>query len=181
MSENARTHFVDPALALQGLPIQAGQKVADFGCGSGYFSLEFARRVGAEGEVWALDILPQALEAVASQAKSLGINNIRTERVNLEKAGGAKLLAESVDWVVLKDMLFQNKDKALVLAEAARVLRPDGRIFIMEWKPEALSMGPDRELRISPDALQDLVTTAGFYVEREIPVGAFHYAFMARK
>lgn len=173
--------FVDPSIALQALPIMVGQEVVDFGCGSGYFSLEFAKRVGAEGGVLALDILPAALESVASQAKSLGLGNLSTKRVNLEKPGGSTLLAESVDWVVLKDMLFQNQDKAVILAEAARVLRPGGFLFVMEWHPEAASVGPESGLRIKPAALQELLSQAGFSVEREVPVGAFHYAFLAKK
>lgn len=173
--------FVDPAQALARLPIQVGQKAVDFGCGSGYFSFEFAKRVGAEGQVIALDILPTALEAVASRAKTLGLQNLETRRVNLEKERGSQLLAESVDWVIIKDMLFQNNNKKVILEEALYVLRPLGHAFIMEWKPESQSVGPGVELRIAPSALQQLLIETGFTIVEELPVGGFHYAFLVKK
>ena len=173
--------FVDPSHVLRDLPVAAGQKVADFGCGSGYFSLEFAKRVGADGSVHAFDVLPSALEAVASRAKTMGIQNITTKRVNLENADGSTLLAESVDWVVIKDMLFQNQKKEAILHEAARVLRPGGYMLIMEWSPEESLVGPGKELRIAPEKLQSMTEAAGFSLEKEIPVGGFHYAFLVKK
>jgi ubiquinone/menaquinone biosynthesis C-methylase UbiE len=181
MSHTSAPSFVDPSQALSTLPIQKGQLVVDFGCGSGYFSFEFAQRVGTEGHVIALDILPSALEAVASRAKSLGLNNLETRRVNLEKEKGSRLLAESVDWVIIKDMLFQNNDKAVILSEAALVLRPGGHCFIMEWKPERQSVGPEVGLRVSPADLRKLIESVGLSVIDEIPVGAFHYAFLVKK
>ncbi len=181
MVQSTPLTFVDPAQALASLPIQFGQKAVDFGCGSGYFSFEFAKRVGADGQVIALDILPAALEAVASRAKTLGLQNLETRRVNLEKEGGSQLLAESVDWVVIKDMLFQNGNKKVILAEALHVLRPMGHAFIMEWKPEAQSVGPGVELRIKPSELKKLLTETGFTVVEELPVGGFHYAFLVKK
>jgi ubiquinone/menaquinone biosynthesis C-methylase UbiE len=173
--------FVDPAQALAGLPIQFGQKAVDFGCGSGYFSFEFAKRVGVEGQVIALDILPTALEAVASRAKTLGLQNLETRRVNLEKAGGSQMLAESADWVIIKDMLFQNNNKKVILEEALHVLRPMGHAFIMEWKPEVQSVGPGVELRIAPSELKKLLIDTGFTIVEELPVGGFHYAFLVKK
>jgi tRNA A58 N-methylase Trm61 len=59
--------FVDPARIISQIDISLGATVADFGCGSGYFSFEFSKAVGPDGKVYALDILPQALEAVPSR------------------------------------------------------------------------------------------------------------------
>ncbi len=181
MSIVSAPSFVDPSQALAHLPILTGQSAVDFGCGAGYFSFEFARRVGPEGHVTSLDILPHALEAVASRAKHLGLNNLETCRVNLEKDGGSRLLAESMDWVVIKDMLFQNEDKKTILTEAARVLRPGGHAFIMEWKPEHHAVGPKFELRIAPEELKKVIEEAGLSVVEEIPVGSFHYSFLVKK
>lgn len=172
--------FVDPSVVVSQLPVTPGQKVADFGCGSGYFSFEFSKRVGSEGKVFSFDILPSALEAVASRAKTLGLSNIDTRRANLEKEGGSGLPPESVDWVVLKDMLFQNQHKELILDEAARVLKSGGHALIMEWNPNESMVGPEKELRISPEEMQKLISAAGLRVEREIEVGGFHYAFLAK-
>ena len=173
--------FVDPAVVVNQLPVQSGQKVADFGCGSGYFSFEFAKKVGPEGQVISFDILPQALEAVASRAKILGLSNIETRRANLEKEGGSGLSPESMDWVVLKDMLFQNQHKDTIMMEAARVLHSGGHALIMEWNPKESLVGPEQTIRISPEAMKKLIETSGLNLEKEIEVGGFHYAFLAKE
>ncbi len=181
MSTTSGASFVDPSQALAQLPILPGQKAVDFGCGAGYFSFEFAKRVGPEGQVIALDILPSALEAVANRAKTLGLQNLETRRANLERSKGAQLLAESMDWVVIKDMLFQNTDKKIILEEAFSVLKSPGHAFVMEWKPEASGVGPSKELRIAPAELRALLESVGFSIVEELPVGGFHYAFLVKK
>lgn len=180
MDTPAGLTFADPSVVVGQLPVEAGQKVADFGCGSGYFSFEFAKRVGAEGMVYALDVLPAALEAVASRAKTLGLTNIIAKRVNLERERGSGLPDAGIDWVVLKDMLFQNQDKSVIIREMARVLKPGGHAILMEWSPTEVMVGPDKELRVTPDQMKALVEEAGLALEREISVGGFHYAFLVK-
>lgn len=173
--------FADPSAIVNQLEIAPGSKVADFGCGSGFFSFEFAKRVGSEGVVYALDIMTSALEAVSSRAKILNLSNIITKQVNLEREGGSGLDSQSVDWVVIKDILFQNKDKDMILREVSRVLKPGGHAILMEWSPKETLVGPDAELRISPEQLRTLVEAVHLAVEKELNVGGFHYAFLVKK
>lgn len=173
--------FVDPETLIRQLTIAPGSVIADFGCGSGYFSLAFAKAVGREGKVIALDVLPSALEAVASRAKMSGLQCVSTKRANLEKENGSGLAAESVDWVILKDILFQNKHKDIILREVNRVLRPGGHALLMEWKDQDASVGPELHLRISREELTALVQAEGFLMQQELSVGDFHYAFLLAK
>lgn len=173
--------FVDPKSVVRSLPVAPKGTVADFGCGAGYFSVEFARAVGDEGSVIALDVLPSALEAVESQIKTLGFKNITTKRANLEKENGSGLPPQSVDWVISKDILFQNENKPVIVREIARILRPGGHALVMEWDPAAKGVGPDAGSRIDQEALKELVAEAGLTVGQEIPVGGFHYAFLVTK
>jgi ubiquinone/menaquinone biosynthesis C-methylase UbiE len=181
MAPLATPAFADPAVIVGQLTVELGSKVADFGCGAGFFSFEFAKRVGPEGSVYALDVLPSALEAVASRAKILNLTNVTPKRVNLENERGSGLSPESVDWVMLKDMLFQNKDKQTILGEVARVLKPGGHAVIMEWDPGETMVGPEAGMRISPEELRTLITAAHLQVEKDLNVGGFHYAFLIQK
>lgn len=175
-------NFVDPATVANQLSIGSGNQVADFGCGSGYFTFEFARRVGADGGVvWALDVLPSALEAVASRAKTLGLFNISTKRVNLENEQGSGLPPSSMDWIILKDVLLQNQKKDVMLREVKRVLKSGGHALIMEWNPDEALVGPEKQLRIKPEELKGLLTQVQLSVEQELNVGGFHYAFVVKK
>ena len=89
MGTTLTNNFVKPEEVLDQLDMLKNASVADFGCGSGFFSLAFARAVGKSGTVYALDILPSSLEAVASRAKALGLSNVIAKRVNLEREGGS--------------------------------------------------------------------------------------------
>lgn len=173
--------FVEPRRVIKELSIGIGDTVADFGAGSGYFSFEFARAVGSEGKVYALDVLPSALEAITSRAKTLGLANIVAQRVNLERPNGSGLGTGSVDWVIVKDVLMQNQDKSVILREVGRILKPNGQAIVIEWHPDEATVGPDKETRIAPVVLRKLVEETGLEVVDEPAVGGFHYAFVVKK
>lgn len=181
MNQSTGVGFVDPKGVVAQLPVVAGEKVTDFGCGAGYFSCAFAEAVGQDGHVIALDILPASLEAVMSRSRSLGLTNITTKRVNLENEGGSGLDPQSQDWVIIKDMLFQNSKKDIILYEAARVLRPGGKLFVMEWSQENTFVGPAKELRMTSADLESLLQAAGLEVTRTLEVGEYHFGYLAEK
>jgi len=173
--------FLDPLAIIPQLGINKGDVVADFGCGPGYFTFPLAQAVGHDGMVYAFDILPQALETVASKAKFAGINNIITQRVNLEKQAGTRLAENLADWVILKDILFQNQEKQIIIKEAYRVLKAGGRVLVIEWSAKDLTIGPALGVRIAIDKLREMFTSENFAIEKEIEAGAFHNAFTAVK
>lgn len=173
--------FLDPELIISQLEVQKGAVAVDFGCGPGYFSVPFAKAIGSDGKMFSLDILPQALETVVSKAKNEGITNIETHRVNLERENGSKLPDDSIDWVIMKDVLFQNKNKEVIIAEAKRILKSDGRVIVVEWNQEENSFGPEMEIRVDQSELKKIFEQTGFLVEKNVDAGNFHYAFVAKK
>lgn len=172
--------FIDPIKILNQLEIKPESMIADFGCGAGYFSIPLAQMAN-KGKLYAFDILPQALESVQSKAKIAGLTNIIVQRVNLEKENGSKLDNESMDWIILKDMLFQNKNKEVILKEVYRVLKTGGKVLIVEWNEKENAVGPSIDLRVSKEYLIKLIQAQKFSIEREIAAGNFHYAFLAVK
>ena len=177
----SRGKFLDPKAIIRQLDVRIGSVVADFGCGSGYFSIPFAEAIGNEGMVYSFDILPAALESVLSKAKVAGLSNVITKRVNLENEKGSKLEDGILDWVVLKDMLFQNQNKAVIISEAYRVLKNGGEILVIEWNNKEQEIGPEMGLRLKEEELVSLVEESGFHDLKKIDAGEFHYAFSARK
>jgi len=173
--------FIDPQTVIAQLEIKSGMKIADFGCGAGFFSLALAQKIGKEGIVYAFDVLPEKLETVQSQAKNLGLTNILTKRANLELDHGSNLQEGSMDWVIIKDMLFQNTHKEKIIIEAKRVLNNAGKILAIEWKVEDTSIGPGKELRISKENLIELAQQNGLGVLNKVEVGDFHYGLILIK
>jgi ubiquinone/menaquinone biosynthesis C-methylase UbiE len=174
-------NFIDPLLVISQLDINPGSIVADFGCGAGFFSIPLSQASGKEGMVYSLDVLPQALESVESKARLGGITNIITKRVNLEKLKGSCLGDEIADWVIMKDMLFQNKNKEVIVEEAYRVLKPGGKALIIEWNNKNLAVGPDKNIRISTEELMEMVKRKKFTVEKVVKAGNFHYGMVVTK
>ena len=173
--------FLDPEAIIAQLDISSDSVVADFGCGPGYFSLPFAKAVDKGGMVYALDILPQALETVTGKIKNSGVINVTVKRVNLEKERGSKLESNSVDWVILKDILFQNEDKKIIIAEAWRILKDEGKIIVIEWSQANVAVGPEMSSRIPLEELKKIFVEQKFVIEKDIVAGGFHYAFVAKK
>jgi len=173
--------FLDPVAIIAQLDVAKGSLVADFGCGPGYFTFPFAKAVGSKGIVYSFDILPQVLETVSSRAKFSGINNISARRANLEKVNGTKLGNDSVDWVILKDILFQNQKKQAIIQEAYRILKAGGKILVIEWSLKDLTIGPELGVRIAEDKLREMFEIENFSIGKLIEAGGFHNAFVATK
>ncbi len=180
METVSHTHFLDPAAVIAAAGIAPGETVADFGCAAGYFSLPCAAAVGDDGTVIAIDILPSALEAVESKARVMG-RHIETRRANIEKLGGSGLEDASVDWVILKNVLFMSAHREGMLAEAFRVVRDGGHALVVEWNDVQHGIGPQESDRISPEVMRDLLTQAGFGAVEEVHAGDYHYGMIARK
>jgi len=99
-----------------------GMTVLDFGCGPGGFSLAAARLVEARGRVYALDIHPLAIRMVKRDAEKQGLRNIHP----IHGTSAEVIPDESVNFVLLYDVLHDLPDTDSVLREIHRVLTPDG-------------------------------------------------------
>ncbi|MBD3282262.1 MAG: methyltransferase domain-containing protein [Candidatus Portnoybacteria bacterium] len=165
--------FLHPEEIIKQLNIQADSEVADFGCGAGYFSLPLAKMVH-QGKVYSLDILDTALESVRSRAKLKGLFNIETKRCNLEKERGSGLEDESMDLVLLANILFQSSNKKDIIKEAVRVLKKDGCLALIDWKPNQ-PMGPPEDMIIPLEEIKGVVEEQGLKEEKELPIDKYHW------
>ncbi len=162
------------------LHIAPNETIADFGAGHGFFTVAFAKKVGPSGQIFAIDVLPTALESIRSQAKIEGLFNIKIIWGNLEKQSGSTLPAGICDAVMIANILFQAPDKSAVLTEAKRVLKEGGRLIVIEWKPY-IAVGPKKESRMSEAELKQLVLSKGFSEIKAVDAGSHHYGFIFKK
>ena len=172
--------FINPEEIIDGLGICEGMLVGDFGCGTGYFTFPLSRKVGASGRIFALDILKAKLEVVESEARVLGLNNVSIKRVNLDMENGSRLDSDSLDWVFLITMLFQNNDHSVIFEEVFRVLKKGGKFIVAEWKEDS-PFGPEKKLRISKEVILQLAKKFGFVVINEIQISDFHFGIILQK
>ena len=106
-----------------------GERILEIGPGTGYYTLDLAEWVGAEGAVEIFDLQQEMLDHTMRRAGEAGLANV------VPTQGDARSLPyddDSVDAVVLVTVLGEIPDQERALAEVARVLRPGGRLVVGE-------------------------------------------------
>ncbi|OFV88796.1 MAG: hypothetical protein A2V74_09355 [Acidobacteria bacterium RBG_16_70_10] len=134
--------------------IGAGQTVVEIGPGTGFYSVEAARRIGPSGRLLCVDLQREMLEVTRGRVHVAGLR-AHFVRAN---ASALPLRPGSADHVFLVTVLGEIPDRPHALAEMKRVLRRGGRLSVCEQFPD-----PDF---VTPASLRRDLSTAGFVEER---------------
>ena len=168
--------FLNPQEVLKQLKLKKEMIAADFGCGSGGWALPLAKKL-EEGTIYAIDILEEPLSALKARAKLEKILNIEIIRADVEKR--TPLSSNSVDLVLMTDLLFECEDKKMVLEEGKRVLKPGGKILVVDWKLDA-TIGPE-EGRVSTEEVKKIAKDLNLTLETEFEAGIYHWGLIVVK
>jgi len=160
--------FLKPKIVLESWDVRPGEKIADFGCGAGFFSVALAQCAGPQGTVYALDVRQEALDAARAKIKIAGATTVQLIRADLEQPNGSGIKGASVDKVLIANILFQAENKQAVLQEVARILRPQGSLLVIEWDPEKSAGAPVLPNTINRIEARKCVENAGFEQIKEI-------------
>ncbi|MBP6858620.1 MAG: class I SAM-dependent methyltransferase [Candidatus Pacebacteria bacterium] len=167
--------FSDPAANLAKFGLIDGMKVVDIGAGSGFYSIEAAKRVGSSGRIYAVDVQKDLLERLRTVAGNQGVRNIEVVWGNAEKIGGTKLRESIADRVIASNVLFQIEKPDDFCLELKRILKPGGKVLIIDWS-EASAMSPQQ---LVPSAkAQQLFEKSGFKLEDSFNAGDHHYGLI---
>ncbi len=173
--------FTDPTRNLSQLGLSEGLRVADFGAGSGAYTLAAARLVGGSGRVYAVDVQKDLLTRIKNAAQREGLRNIDVLWGDVERPGGTKLPDHTLDAVIVSNLFFQLEDRDGCAVEAARVLKPRGRALLVDWSDSFGNMGPRPQDVVSKKTARELFEKHGFSFDREIDAGEHHYGLVMRK
>lgn len=167
-----REAILQPEKLLTALGLKPGHTIADIGCGPGFFALPAARIVGEYGRVLAGDIQGEMLTAVRSRATEAGLENVR-----VVKTGEVEIpiVPESCDFVLLAFVLNEIEQRATFLHRAARLLKPSGRLAVLEWQIRDEVSGPPLSERIPPEELEEDARTAGLRMSEQGDLGDGQY------
>lgn len=111
------------------IDVKLREKILDLGCGAGLDLYLYAKAVGPQGKVWGLDISQEMLAKARLNMEMLNMKNVEFLCTAADKI---PLPDGSVDLVTANGIFNLSPDKDAVMREAARVLRPKGRIIFAE-------------------------------------------------
>jgi ubiquinone/menaquinone biosynthesis C-methylase UbiE len=166
MLDNPIRRFLSPPERLiSKLDIGSSDVVVDFGCGSGFFLIPLAK---AASRSIGVDVSPRMLERAARLAKKEGIT------IDFLQSDGTEIRLDdgSVDLILLNHVFHEVEDKPGVLGEFHRILKPSGRLAIVERIHGANGL----LAKLSPPLIdeKDLahdIQQMGFRVAARIPYG----------
>ena len=164
-----RDDWQQPDRVVSDLGMKPGTRVADIGCGEGYFTLRLAKSVGKQGLVFAVDIDASTLDVLKKQAERDHLTNVV---VVVSEPTDTKLQPESVDVLFVCDVLHEVSEaqRLPLLKSAVRALKPGGFLYLIDYRKSRDVRFDPYEKLIPRDNLVRICTDAGLDLD-----GEFHY------
>ncbi len=169
--------FLNPNNVLNQMVLRSDMSGADLGCGSGGWAIPLAKKL-KDGIVFAVDLLAEPLSALSGKAQMEKVGNIRAIRADVEKEV-REIGPQSIDLVLATNLLFQAENKKEIILEAKRILKPAGKLLIVDWQAGAPSGPKGKE--VSPAEIKKITEEAGFKFEQELDAGSWHFALVLLK
>jgi len=150
---------------LKEIGLNSGQKILDFGCRVGHYTIPAAKVVGNEGIVFAVDKESEALNELSRKVTARDLTNVRITKTS----GQLKLPLESgvIDVALLYDVLhyFGTEERMKLYQEAFRVLKESGLLSV--YPKHTVEDNPAMELQHlwSTDVRRE-IQGSGFQFER---------------
>ncbi len=160
------------------MALSEGMKVGEFGAGSGHYARALAHVVGKQGKVYAIDVQEDVLKHLKLNTHDRLTRTIETIWGDVEKLGGTHLRDRSLDAAVLANTLFQVDDRAGLLRELRRVLKPGSKLLVVDWAGSYGGMGPVPERVIPEYEAEELFIGGGFYKQKDFRAGPHHYGIV---
>ncbi len=167
-SERVADLQVDRVLEKMALPADA--TIGDLGCGPGIFALAFAKAC-PRGVVYASDIEPAQLDRVRAGIADTGVANIVPV---LASFGDPHFPPARLDVVFIGDTYHHLQDRVAYMQRLQRVLKSDGRLVVLEYKPGRLPVGPPPEHKLEAGVLVRELTAAGYTEVQRFDTHPYH-------
>ena len=162
----------DSSIVFEKLALHSGDTLLDLGCGAGDYSICAAKIVGDAGNVYALDIHQEMLDNVCKEARKQGIFNIHPVVSDIRQR--IDVPDNRIDICLIATVLHtidSPTEKTDLFSEVKRVLKPEGKLAVIECKKESALHGPPLYLRISPEELEKGLEEYGFSKTDYIDLG----------
>ncbi|MGB6066467.1 MAG: class I SAM-dependent methyltransferase [Desulfomonilaceae bacterium] len=168
--------LIDAEKLFHEIEISPAMTFLDLGCGVGTYSIAVSGRLGREGLVYAIDLWEEGIAILRDRIAKEGYTNIKTRIADIGAA--IPLEDRSVDVCLVATVLHDLVESGVqegTLREASRVIKPQGKLIIVEFKKIDGPPGPPKSIRLSPQEVDKLVVPHGFSVKSFAELGPYHY------
>ncbi len=172
LEDPARDAYQKPDEVVSSLALKEGETIADIGAGSGYFTLRFARHVGASGRVYAVDINPDMIRYMNRHIRDMKLTNVVTV---LADPDDPLLPDGSIDRFFICDVWHHIEDRPHYLSLLKRMLKPGGQVIMIDFQKRDLPVGPPTSMKIPRQDLIDEMKQSGFELEKEYTFLPYQY------
>ncbi len=172
---NSSENLLNRAAILEKLDIGSGQTIVDAGCGNGYMARAFFKALNGTGRIYALDQSAEAIESLREETSGTNIFPVTTDITQL-----TPMQESSVDLIYLSNVfhVFSKDQIRGFNKEVRRLLKPEGRLAVVELKKEPTPIGPPLNIRFAPKELERAIDLkpVGW-----ADVGPYHYMQIFRR
>jgi ubiquinone/menaquinone biosynthesis C-methylase UbiE len=148
----------------------------DVACGKGAYAIAASAYIGQAGSIYAVDLWEEGIDALQKDIKARHISNISAQVADVGKR--IPLADLSVDAclmaTVLHDLIRDNTVDG-TLKEIKRVLKPGGRLAVVEFKKTEGTLGPPMGVRISPEEVTAWLLPYSFHIVKTMDIGPHNY------
>jgi ubiquinone/menaquinone biosynthesis C-methylase UbiE len=174
-----RRQSFPPEVYLAALAPRPGLRLADLGCGTGYFTFPVLDALAGEGTFYAVDTSPEMLVVLGERLRTHP-HGARVQAVQSSEST-VPLPDGCVDAVVMGALFHELEDRAAFLAEVRRLLAPGGRVLVADWdrrpgQEGEAEHGPPYEHRVPREETDAALGAAGFGAVQDHE--GFHDAYL---
>lgn len=148
----------------------------DVACGSGAYSIAASDYIGKSGRIYAVDLWKEGIDNLLGEITTGQIKNIHTSVADISTniPVGNDYVDICLLATVLHDLIQDHTDEG-TLKEIKRILKPDGLLVVIEFKKIEGPPGPPLNIRITPEELENILSTRGFRMIKTTDIGAYNY------
>ncbi len=172
--------FTDPVKNLKAFDLRENMIVVDLGAGSGFYTIPAAEMVPM-GKVYAIEIQKDFLTTINNKTTEAHLGNVECLLGDIEKIGGTRLKDKIVDAAIISNVLFQVADKDKFIEETKRILKPGGKLLLIDWSDGSSVVGGGFNKIIPKNKAREMFEKKGFIWQRDINAGEHHYGIIMQK
>lgn len=163
--------FLSPEEVVGSFDLKGGEKVLDFGAGSGFWSIPLAKAVGRTGHVFVTDAKNENLSVIKQKSEKIGLDNLSFYKASYEFDKSP--VQTKVDLILFSNIISEIEAKHDIFKEAKKLAKDGTRLVIVDWKKESV-VGPKKERRINEEDIIIKARKSGFDFKKLLSAGAYH-------